>query len=73
MVDVHEVTRAAEFCYIAERADGEMLLALKPLDPGMPALWTRDPEEAVRHTFDGIRMLQKRLGATVGFRKILVG
>lgn len=67
------MTRAAEFCYIAERADGTMLMALKPLEPGMPALWTRDPEQAVRHTFDGIRALQKRMGSTIGFRKILAG
>ncbi len=67
------MTRASEFCYIAERADGAMLLAMKPLEPGTPCLWTNKPEEAMRHTFDGIRKLQSVMGAIIGFRKVLAG
>lgn len=67
------MTRASEFCYIAERRDGVMLLAMKPLEPGMPCLWTNKPDEAMRHTLDGIRKLQASMGAAIGFRKVLAG
>ncbi len=66
------MTRAAEFCYIAERKDGTFLQAIK-LEPGLPALWTADPEEAIRYTFEGVKSMQRLMGGQVGFRKILAG
>ena len=67
------MTRASEFCYIAERRDGVYLLAMMPLAPGLPCLWTDKPDDAMRHTFEGIRKLQGSMGATIGFRKVLAG
>lgn len=69
-------TRAAEFCYIAERGDanqrdGHIIMAMMPMDDGMPVLMTKDPEQALRFTRDGIIALQRRMGSAVGARKVL--
>lgn len=67
------MTRESEFCYIAERADGQMVMALKVEEKSLPALWTGDPELALRLNRDGRMWLGQRLGGAIGFRKILKG
>lgn len=75
------MTRAAEFCYIAERKDGAFLLGGWPTGyeydartKGCPGSdhWTKDPEMALRITADG-RTIFAAAMPEVGFRKILAG
>lgn len=65
------MTRAAEFCYIAERPDGALLMAVDRISRN--AVWTANPELALRITFDGRAAIAQIFGAPLGFRKILVG
>jgi hypothetical protein len=63
------MTRAAEFCYIAE-ADSKFLCALAA---DGSSLWTTDPEKAIRISDAGRQRLAMACPVRVGFRKILVG
>lgn len=67
------MTRATEFCYIAERGDGAMLMAVNIVTGDLG--WTRDPEMAIRSTIDGIAKLTGFTvdGKRIGFRKVLAG
>lgn len=61
------MTRAAEFCYLAEMQNGLILMGLNPAP-----CWTRDPEEALRVTAAGRAIIQKAVPG-IGFRKVLAG
>lgn len=69
------VTRAAEFCYIAERADGAYLMAIIPA--GERVCYTEDPELALRISEParkGVAHTVQLFGfGAIGFRKILAG
>ncbi len=65
------MTREREFIYLAENPDGHYLMALQPLAPGAPALWTADPEQAIRSTWDGMRALVHQM-SFLQARKVLV-
>ena len=67
------MTRAAEFCYIAETKDGIFLRGLDMAMPPARAWWTSNPDEALRLTADYRQRIADRLGSAVGFRKILAG
>lgn len=63
------MTRAAEFCYIAEMRDGRLVQAIAgPLD----IIWTKDPDMALRVSAAGHAPIKAVINS-VGFRKILVG
>jgi hypothetical protein len=63
------VTRASEFCYIAETRDGRILMALLDMKP----IWTLNPDDALRMTFVGQAQMRSGLGPNIGFRKVLAG
>ena len=67
------MTRAAEFCYIAERADGAFLSTVNVTTGDLG--FTRDPEMAIRSTVDGCQKFSGFIvaGKRVGFRKVLAG
>lgn len=77
------MTRAAEFCYIAERAEGVYLMALCPSAKAIE--WTPDMEMALRMTPGGRSQVQMLMAAikeargehpaaySFGFRKVLAG
>lgn len=69
------MSRAAEFCWIAEHKHGLFLMAYSPTSPVVH--WTDDPETAIRITSDGRKSvgahLLKAMFGTVGFRKVLAG
>lgn len=80
------MTRASEFCYIAETRDGQMLMAIGPFvnnlivnrgggRHGYPAHWTKNPELALRITETGKAEIVSHLAmsAPIGFRKVLAG
>lgn len=63
------MTRAAEFCYIAEMRDGRLVQAIAgPLD----IVWTQNPEMALRISATGRANIQAVINS-IGFRKILAG
>ncbi len=63
------MTRAAEFCYIAEMRDGRFVQAIAgPLD----IIWTKNPEMALRVSAAGQAAIKAVINS-VGFRKILAG
>lgn len=76
------MTRAAEFCYIAERVEGVYLMAIWPEDGLIE--WTPSTDLALRCTTAGRSQVQEAMirakeiaGAhpaaySVGFRKVLV-
>ena len=64
------MTRASEFCYIGEKPNGDMLMALNGAGA---ALWTRNPELALRTTDKGKMQIANALGIPLGFRKLLIG
>lgn len=67
------MTRAAEFCYIAEREDYVFLLAV---GHASRAFWTEDQDLALRITEKGkaaIAQIGQINGRPLGFRKILAG
>lgn len=64
------MTRAAEFCYIGEKPNGEMLMALNIAGA---SVWTRNPDLALRTTEAGKMQIANALGIPLGFRKILAG
>ncbi len=61
------MTRAAEFCYIAEHGAGMLLMALDPRPR-----WTNDTDMALRITAAGRAIIQKAVPG-IGFRKVLAG
>jgi hypothetical protein len=69
------MTRAAEFCYLAEHDDGLFVKAINPTDR---SVWDTDKvSEALRISEDGRKVvaaivLTSGFGV-VGFRKILAG
>lgn len=63
------MTRASEFCYIAETRDGRMVLGLLG---GKGLLWTNRPEEALRINEIG-KFQITTLDPSIGFRKVLAG
>jgi hypothetical protein len=65
------VTRASEFCYIAETADGRVLQGLW-ID-GVPRVkWAATPEDALRVSEAGKGFIGAALPG-IGFRKVLAG
>lgn len=79
------MTRAAEFCYIAERqADKSFLQAIKDNGRGIVrTLWTTDAEMALRISAAGRAGIvnaitsahseEEPMSMVVGFRKVLAG
>ena len=66
------MTRASEFCYILEARNGEFLQTVKLAERSKPCIWTKDPEMAMRLTFNGFHSMRKQLGGVVaGARKML--
>lgn len=62
------MTRAAEFCYLAERRDGVFLVGMA----FGKFHWSSDPDGALRVT-DGGRDPIARAIPNLGFRKVLAG
>lgn len=61
---------ANQFCYLAEAPDGTWLHELDPAS--RRALWTHDPEQAIRSTREGTNRIAAMLaGLPIGARKIL--
>ncbi len=68
------MTRAAEFCYIAETqpinpTESQFVVALQRHGP----ILSSDPEMALRITADGRAGIAREVGMPIGFRKILAG
>lgn len=65
------MTRAPEFCWIAEQADGKNVRAIYS-DRRME--FTTDPEMALRITTEGRKtVVAAHPTGAIGFRKVLVG
>lgn len=65
------MTRSSEFCYLAETKDGKFVQAMLPTLPGLPMIFTDDPEQSLRLTFDGFHALRKQCNFLKGARKVL--
>lgn len=74
------MTRAAEFCYIAEQGygappdvPGKFVMGWMPTIKGDPMMFTDDPELALRLTHEGRLWMGRKFGSGFGFRKVLAG
>lgn len=63
------MTRAAEFCYIAEM-NGRYLQAITV--GGMQPLFTKEMEMALRITANGRKVISAMFNGSIGFRKVLI-
>jgi len=66
------MSRQGEFCYIAERQDGRVLVAMKPSEAANRAIWGTNHDDAMLMTLKGIQAMQVIMGPVIGARKVLI-